>query len=89
MKLSYEQIRSISLGTVRTMETENGVRLYRFTEEQEEIYRQANADFYKKTFSSAGMKMYFETDSRSLFLKVYVTSGSSRKYFAFDVSVDG
>lgn len=89
MKLSYEQIRSISLGTVRTMETENGVRLYRFTEEQEEIYRQANADFYKKTFSLAGMKMYFETDSRSLFLKVYVTSGSSRKYFAFDVTVDG
>ena len=89
MKLNLEQIRNICLGAVRTVETENGVCPHRFTEEQEEIYRKANADFYKKTFAAAGMKKYFETDSRSLFLKVNVTLGSSRKYFSFDVTADG
>ncbi|MBQ7839584.1 MAG: SGNH/GDSL hydrolase family protein [Lachnospiraceae bacterium] len=88
MKLDLEQIRSICLGAVRVTESESGVSLYRFTEEQEEIYRQANEDFYQKSFASAGMKLYFETDSRSLYLKVNVTPGSSRKYFSFDVMVD-
>lgn len=89
MKLNYEQIQSICQGTVRTAETDNGVRLYRFTEEQEEIYRQASADFYKKSFASAGMKLHFETDSNSLFMKVNITQASTRKYFSIDVFVDG
>ncbi len=89
MKLSYEQIRNICLGTVRTAETENGVCLYRFTEEQEEIYKKTDVGFYTKTFAAAGIKIWFETDSRSLFLKVNVTRGSSRNYFSFDVMVNG
>lgn len=89
MILSSEQIRSISLGAVRSSETEKGVRLCRFTEEQQEIYKRANADFYKKTFAAAGVKLYFETDSESIFLKVNVASGSSRSYFSFDVMVNG
>lgn len=89
MKLDFEQIRSISLGAVRVVETEGGVCLYRFTQEQEEIYRRTSADFYKKSFSTAGIKLYFETDSRSLYLKVNVKKGSSRNYFSFDVTVDG
>lgn len=89
MKLNFEQIRSICQGAVRMAETENGVRLYRFTEEQEEIYRLANADFYKKTFATAGMKLCFETDSKELFMRISVAPGSSRGYFSVDVTVDG
>lgn len=89
MKLNFEQIRSVCLGAVRISETENGICMYRFTEEQEEIYRKANSDFYKKSFATAGVKLYFETDSRSLFLKVNVTPGSSRRYFSFDIMADG
>ena len=48
MKLSADQIRSISMGAVRVEETENGVRLLRFTREQEELYTATSADFYKK-----------------------------------------
>ena len=81
MKLNFDQICSICLGAVRAKETEDGIRLYRFTEEQEEIYRQTNTDFYNKSFTTAGMKLYFETDSQSLFLKVNVTSGATRNYF--------
>lgn len=69
MKLTYEQIGAICQGAVRSAETENGVCLYRFTKEQEELYRQVSADFYKKTFAAAGIKLCFETDSTSLFFE--------------------
>ena len=89
MKLSADQIRSVCMGASRVEETENGVRFLRFTKEQEELYKVTNADFYNKTFATAGIRLAFETDSPSLFLKVNVTPGSSRKYFSFDVSVNG
>ena len=78
MKLTLEQIRSIALGVVRADENNDSIRLYRFTEEQESIYRQANVDFWKKTFASAGIKLQFQTDSKTLLLKVNITPGSSR-----------
>lgn len=90
MKFNFEQIVSVCLGAVRAAETDSGVRLYRFTEEQEELYRQRSEDFYKKTFATAGMKLLFETNSETLFLKVNVSAGgSSRRYFSFDVAVNG
>ena len=89
MKLNFEQIRNICLGAVRFVETDSGICPCRFTEEQEEIYRKASADFHKKTFAGAGIKLYFETDSCSLFLKVNVAPGSSRQYFSFDIMVNG
>lgn len=89
MKLNFDQIYSACLGAVRAKETEAGVRLYRFTEEQEEIYRQANTSFYNKTFATSGMKLYFETNSESLFLKVNVTPATTRTYFSFDIMSDG
>ncbi len=89
MKLTYEQIGAICQGAVRTAKTENGVCLYRFTKEQEALYRQVSADFYQKSLATAGMKLWFETDSTSLFLKVNVTPASSRQYFSIDVMVDG
>lgn len=88
MKLNFEQIQDISLGAVRAVETDNGICMYRFTEEQEVIYKQTDAGFYTKTFATAGIKLCFETDSRSLFMRVNVTRGSSREYFSFDVMVD-
>lgn len=89
MKLNDEQIRSIGLGMVRTVRTELGICPRRFTEKQEEIYRRTDVGFHKKSLAAAGMKLCFETDSRSLFLKVSVSRGSSRTYFSFDVMVNG
>ena len=89
MKLNGEQIRAICQGAVSVEETESGIRLHRFTEAQEELYRRTNADFYKKTFATAGIKLCFKTDSTTLFLKVNAAPSSSRKYFSVDVMVDG
>ena len=89
MKLNYKQITDICLGAVRTEETPTGVRLYRFTEEQQEIYRMSNAASYRRSFATSGIKLRFETDSSFLFLKVKVSFGTTRSYFSFDVMVNG
>ena len=89
MKLNIDQIRAVCQGAVRIEETSEGVRFYRFTEEQEELYRLRGCGLYEKTFATAGMKLCFETDSSSLLLKINATSASSRSYFSVDVMVNG
>lgn len=89
MKLDADKLTEIATGAVR-VEEENGlISLKRFTLEQEELYKNTNQDFYNKTFSTAGIKLWFKTDSRNLFLKLKVLPSSSRKYFSVDVFSDG
>lgn len=89
MKLSFEKIKEIATGAVRIEEENNSVRLYRFTKEQEELYRTTDEAFYNKTFSTAGIKLLFKTNSKKLFLKVETENFGTRKYFSVDVFADG
>lgn len=89
MKLNADDIKKIVTGAVRVEEKEGAVKLFRFTKEQEELYKERSADFYQKTFSTAGMKLLFLTDSKSLSFDIKTERGSSRSYFSFDVFVDG
>ncbi len=89
MKLTLKQIKEITTGAARVEEQDGAVRFYRFTKEQEELYKVTSENFYTKTFSAAGIKLSFKTDSKKMFLKVLTSPGSSRKYFSFDVFVDG
>ncbi len=89
MKLTLEQIRDITRGAVRVEERDGRICLFRFTAEQEELYKVTNADFYSKSFATAGIVMEFDTDSRQLSLSVEVSSASSRKYFEHSIFVDG
>lgn len=89
MKLKLSQIEEITLGAVRIEKNENGFNFYRFTEEQEELYKNRCEEFYMKSFSTSGVCMRFRTNSETLFLRVDVIPGSSRSYFAFDVLVNG
>lgn len=89
MDLKIEQIKEITQGAVRIEEKEDGIRFYRFTEEQEKLYKEYSDDFYNKTFSPTGVKLVFKTNSNSLFLKVFTEKSSSRTYFAFDILVNG
>ena len=89
MKLDLNQIKEITLGTVR-VEEENGlINLYRFTKEQEELYKRRWQDFYMKTFATAGIRLMFKTDSKKIALTVVTEQGSSRSYFSLDVFSDG
>lgn len=89
MKLDLEQIKNITLGAVRITEQEDGINFFRFTEEQQELYKHRKADFHKKTFCTSGVVMSFRTDSCALGLSVAVTFASGRNYFAFEVFVNG
>lgn len=89
MELNFDQIKEITQGAVRIEEGKRGVHFYRFTNEQEELYKEYNDNFYKKTFSTSGVKLVFKTNSNNLFLKVFTEASSSRSYFAFDILLNG
>ena len=94
MKLNAEQIRSVTLGAARVEETNGAVHFYRFTEEQEAYYKNQtyNSGFYGKTFSTAGIRLEFVTNSRTLSLKIeaqQTPSTVTRKYFFVSVFCNG
>ena len=89
MNLNLSQIKEITLGAIRIEENESGFNFYRFTKEQEELYKNRSAEFYMKSFATSGVRMHFHTNSETLFLRTDVIPGSSRSYFAFDVLVNG
>ena len=89
MKLTVEQIRSIARGAVRIEECDGKICLFRFTKEQEELYRIRNTDFYSKTFATAGIVFEFITNSEKLAMTTEVASGSSRKFFEHSIFVNG
>lgn len=89
MKLTFDQIKSILHGAVRTEEKDGRLFLYRFTEAQVEAYKGYKEDFYIKTFASAAMRLEFMTESKSLYFSADVKRASSRTFYAFDVYVNG
>ena len=89
MKLSTEQIGSIAKGAVRVSENNGMTCLYRFTEEQEALYKERSDDFYGKSFSTAGITLEFTTNSSTLSMEVEVSSGSSRRFFEHSIFVNG
>lgn len=89
MKLNIDQIRKITRGTVRIEEKEDGVHFYRFTEAQNELYKSVRRDFGVKAYATAGVRLEFLTNSKTLEIQTSVSEGSSRTYFAFEVFVNG
>lgn len=89
MKLTAEQIKSVTLGAISVTEGPNGVEFHRFTPQQEQMYIQKREDFGKKSFASSGVKLCFQTDSRSLHLKVQLDHVEARDYYALEVCVNG
>ncbi len=88
MKLSFEQIKSITVGAARVEENGERIAFFRFTKEQEEAYYGIDRDLYKKTFSTAGIRLEFVTNSTSLYMQVRATPGTSRAFFSHDIFVN-
>ena len=89
MKFDLEQLRDVSLGAVRVTQEEDGFHFYRFSEEQESLYKSRSEALYKKTFCTSGVQLRFRTNSEKLLLKTLVSPGTTRRYFAFEVFIDG
>lgn len=88
MKLNFDTICSVTAGAVRIAEKEDGFHFYRFTQAQEDFYKDF-PEHFPKTFATAGVTLSFRTDSPSLDLKINVKHASSRFFFALDVFVNG
>ncbi len=93
MKLKLEDIKKITTGAVKITEENSKFVFSRFTDEQLELYKKFSKEndknFDEKCKASSGIKMKFKTNSLNLGLKVDILPSTSRKYFAFDVFVDG
>ena len=88
MKLDFDKIKEITKGAVRVIDCNDHIRFYRFTQEQEDLYKERLIDFYYQSLCTSGIRIVFKTDSKSLFLKVNVPELTLRKYFSFDVLVN-
>lgn len=89
MKLTFEQIQEILQGAAYTETINGALHLYRFTKEQNELYRRTSAESYKRSLSTSGIRLEFSTNSPTLSIEVEVVSGSSRNYFSHDIYVNG
>ena len=90
MRLSAEKLAELSHGAVRVKEENGKVSFYRFTQEQQQLYKNSgNESFYLKTFAPAGIRLELKTDSKSLFIKVNIPFPTTRSYFSVDVCVNG
>ena len=87
MKLSNEQIKSIIQGAVYFSEEEKGLQPHRMNKEEEALY--LSTPFKDKAFASSNIQAVFRTDADKLILKADIGIGSSRKYFCFDIYIDG
>ena len=85
-QLTYDEIAQITKGAAYTEVTEGKVSFHRFTKEQEDVYFRLRDQFYIAAQYSAGIKLEFQTDSKRLYLKADVWTGSAnRLFFSFDV----
>ena len=90
MKLTKDTLAEIAHGAVRVEEENGKIKFFRFSEEQQMLYKNSgNESFYRKTFAPSGIKLEFETDSKSLYIKVNVSPSTTRSYFSIDICVNG
>lgn len=85
MKLSLEQIRAVTTGA-EAVEQENGrYKFYRFSPAETAVINNWNFLY------TAGIRLSFETDAKSLRLKINAEdqTDGTRCYFAVDISVNG
>lgn len=87
--LSFEQIKKLVHGAARVEEGDGLVSFFRFTAEQQELYKKTCTDFYIKTFATSGISLEFDTNSEKLALSVVVSRGSSRTFFTHSILIDG
>lgn len=82
--------REIARGAVEVVGSNGEWTFHRFGPRQALAYREAgNADFYRKTFATAGVRLAFRTDAASLAFDYRFAYGSSRPFGFFDICVDG
>ncbi len=84
MKLTLEQIKSVTLGAQRVELDGEAVRFFRFCHADDQAMKTKNS------FNPAGVQLLFDTDATNLSLDVFTEDLTTiRSYFAIDVFANG
>lgn len=83
--LSFEEIKSITLGANRFEEINGELFFRRFSEKETVLYETAGKN---RGYSTAGIKLSFVTNSENLYLKINTSPVIARTYFSFDIYSD-
>lgn len=89
MILGLEQLRALTHGALRVYEEDGEIVFGRFTAEAQAYYAGVREDFHRKTFATSGVRLEFMTDSSFVSFSYHTTYASSRRFYYFDVAVDG
>lgn len=89
MQLTCKDIQAIAHGALFVREEDGAATLSRFTDAQRAYYEQKNPDFFRKAHATSGVRLEFTTDAESVQLSYAERYASSRRYYYFDVFVDG
>lgn len=91
MKIGFNEISAVALGAAYTEVIDGKMYFHRFTKAQEKYYLEGQSEsaFYEKVFSCAGIRIFFETDSKFLRLTGEMINKSSRQYYSADIFVNG
>ena len=66
MKLTFEEIRSLTHGADHITEEEDGLHFHKCTEKQEKAWEALEEVFYSRTRATTGIRLEFETDAESI-----------------------
>ncbi len=89
MILGLEQLRELAHGALRVYEENGEIVFGRFTEEAQRYYAGVREDFHRKSFATSGVRLEFMTDSSFVSFAYHTLYASSRRFYYFDVMVDG
>ena len=89
MILTLDQIRRITFGALNITVSDDGYFVFhRMSKNLYDAYS-SNSDFTLKCYATAGVKLDFYTDSPYFSFSYRVKKGSSRKFYYFDIYIDG
>jgi hypothetical protein len=64
--MTYEQIKQITTGAIRTEQCEDGIHFYKCTERQLEAWKSMSEVFYNRALATTGVRLDFHTNSKKL-----------------------
>ncbi len=82
MKLSFEQIKAVTVGAVNIAQTDDGIKFYKCTQKQIDAWYRKSEILGNRAAGTTGVRLDFHTDSKKLAFRVL---GGSK----YEVHIDG
>ena len=89
MKLTLNDIKSITHGAVKITENDGKFNFFRFSDEQYEFYLATNQSFAGKALCTASVILDFYTDASALAMSIEAKKTGTRNYCNIDIYEDG